>query len=169
MGGNALKTVKTSRIDQQSYFQLKLHIMEQLRKDGFVLTDIIEVPNKESYGDLDLLYFHPDNQDIKIKVIELFSPQEIVSNGDVLSFDFKTETNEYFQIDLIKCNSINQINFARFYFSYGDLGSILGRFCNYHGVKIGHRGFWIDVYENTMYPDRPHDPTRNIGEILLTT
>ncbi len=75
---------------------------------------------------------------------------------------------ENFQIDLIKCSSLEQMEFAKFYFSYGDLGAILGRFCNYHGVKIGHMGFWIDVYENTIYPDKPFDPSRNIGEIHLT-
>lgn len=140
--------------------------MDKLKSLNFVVSDIIEVPNKESYGDLDLLYWKDDlgsGTDIKKVIKETFNPNEMVSNGEVLSWDF-----ENFQIDLIKCSSLEQMAYAKFYFSYGDLGSILGRFCNYHGLKIGHRGFWIDVYECTIYNDKPLDVTRNIGEVLLT-
>lgn len=163
MGGNALKNVKTIRIDPANYQRIKTLIINQLKLLGYIVSDIIEIPGKESYGDLDLLYFKDDKYDIGKDITQLFNPQEIVTNGEVMSWDY-----ENFQIDLIRCSSLEQMNFARFYFSYGDLGAILGRFCNYHGVKIGHRGFWVDVYECTLYPDRQLDPSRNLGEIQLT-
>jgi hypothetical protein len=174
MGGNALKKVNTIRIDPINYQRIKIIIMDKLKALGFVVSDIIEAPGKESYGDLDLLYWKDDlgssnshgksGTDIKKIIKDTFNPNEMVSNGEVLSWDF-----ENFQIDLIKCSSLEQMTYAQFYFSYGDLGSILGRFCNYHGLKIGHRGFWINVYECTIYNDKPLDVTRNFGEILLTS
>ncbi len=165
MGGNALKNIQTKRIDPKTYQRIKLEITNKLTSNGFTINDIIEVPGKESYGDLDLLWWQDDMTTTNIKDIvkQLFNPQEMVLNGEVLSWDY-----ENFQIDLIKCLSLEQMKFARFYFSYGDVGSILGRFCNYHGLKIGHRGFWIDVYECTLYPEKQLDPTRNVGEVLLT-
>lgn len=165
MGGNALKNVKTIRIDPINYHRIKTIIIDQLKSLGYIVSEIREVPGKESYGDMDLLWWHdpkvPSN--IRKDVINIFKPNEIVTNGEVMSWDY-----ENFQIDLIKCSSLQQMEFAKFYFSYGDLGAILGRFCNYHGVKIGHRGFWIDVYESTIYSEKQFDPTRNIGEVLLT-
>lgn len=165
MGGNALKNVKTIRMDLKNYQRIKAHVIEKLSYAGYIISDIMQVPDKETYGDLDLLWWRdPTLQgDIRTDIIQLFTPQEIVTNGEVISWDL-----ENFQIDLIKCSSLEQMEFARFYFSYGDLGSIIGRYCNYHGVKIGHRGFWIDVYECTIYPDKPLDPTRNLGEIHLS-
>lgn len=162
MGGNALKTVKTERISPEKYIEIKQYIKTELEKLDYVVSEIKEVPGKTSYGDLDLLY-HKSNSNIVADIKILFKPHEIVKNGEVVSFDYNN-----FQIDLIFCSSIEQMNFARFYFSYGDLGSILGRFCNYHGLKIGHRGFWLNVYENTLYPEKEFNPTRNWAEILLT-
>jgi hypothetical protein len=60
MGGNALKKVNTIRIDPINYQRIKAIIMDKLKALGFVVSDIIEAPGKESYGDLDLLYWKND-------------------------------------------------------------------------------------------------------------
>jgi hypothetical protein len=46
MGGNALKNVKTVRIDPDNYQRIKTIIMEQLKLIGWVVSDIREVPVK---------------------------------------------------------------------------------------------------------------------------
>jgi hypothetical protein len=116
----------------------------------------IELSEKESFGDLDVLY----NQNINMKeiIIKLFDPQEIVVNGDVISFNYGD-----FQIDMIKCK---YLEFAKFYFSYGDFGGIIGRIMNHYGFKFGHEGFWLNVY---LEKNQLVDETHSYGKIILTT
>ena len=87
MGGNALKNIKTVRINPDDYQRIKILVAEQLRKIGYIISEIKEAPGKESYGDLDLLWWRNPNDkyDIRKDVIQLFKPQEMVSNGEVLS------------------------------------------------------------------------------------
>ncbi len=148
MGGNALKNVKTNRINKDEYIILKNDIIRLLSINDIVVDTIMESPNKESYGDLDLLYLSSTKYDIRQQIIKIFSPNEIVVNGDVISFDYNN-----FQIDLIKCISLEQMACSKFYFSYGDLGCIIGRLCSNHGLKFGQYGLFLIIYENTIYPE----------------
>lgn len=158
MGGHALKNTKITRKNKDEYLEIKKEVSEKLSK---ILTIDFspEVPDKESFGDLDVLYISNENNgNIKDIIIKLFNPSEIVSNGDIISFDYRE-----FQIDLIKCK---HINFAKFYLSYGDFGAIIGRMVNYYGFKFGHEGFWINVYVDE---DNIFDESHSYGKIVLTT
>lgn len=157
MGGKALKNVKTIRKSKDEYDKIKQTIINKLNNILKIET-LIEVPGKESFGDLDLLYETSNEINVRQIVIDSFLPKEIVSNGNVLSFDY-----DNFQIDLIGCK---HLEFAKFYFSYGDFGGILGRIVNHYGLKFGHEGFWIYVYtdENNNF-----DTTHSFGKIVLTT
>lgn len=55
MGGHALKKVKISRIDLDTYSNVKLDLKE---KFGIMLNVefLIEVPNKIDFDDIDVLY-----------------------------------------------------------------------------------------------------------------
>lgn len=165
MGGNALKNTIIKRIDIDNYQRIKKYIISQLESNGFTTSEILEIPEKNSFGDLDLLYLNKekDTNDINQCIIKLFKPNEIVSNGDVLSFDF-----EQFQIDLIKCSSLEQMQFAKFYFSYGDVGGIIGRICSSYGLKFGHNGLFAVLYENTIYPEKEFDVKNTTQQILLS-
>ena len=165
MGGKALKNTITKRIDPENYIRIKKHIKTKLELEGYVIEEIKEVPGKDSFGDLDLLYWSGlnSNQDIRHVIIKLFKPNELVVNCDVCSWDF-----EQFQIDLIKCTSLTQMAFAKFYFSYGDLGGIIGRICSSHGLKFGHEGLSAVLYENTLYPEKPFDIKNTTKQILLS-
>jgi hypothetical protein len=83
---------------------------------------------------------------MKDLIIKLFNPEEIVINGNVISFSY-----DKFQIDLIKAPKEKYIMYD-FYLSYGDLGSIIGRITNYYGMKFGHAGLWMNLLENTIDP-----------------
>ena len=163
MGGHALKNTITKRIDLENYQRIKSHISNELKSEGYVICEITETPGKDSFGDLDLLYWTDNSKlDIKQTIGKLFKPNEIVSNGEVYSFDF-----EQFQIDLIKCSSVQQMAFAKFYFSYGDVGGIIGRICSAYGLKFGHDGLHAVLYDNTVYPSREFDDKKTHREITL--
>jgi len=163
MGGHALKNTICKRIDLENYQRIKAHITKSLASEGYVISEITETPGKDSFGDLDLLYWSEQTHDIHQVITKLFNPNEIVPNGDVHSFDF-----EQFQIDLIKCTSLQQMAFAKFYFSYGDVGGILGRICSTYGLKFGHDGLHAVLYDNTVYPSNEFDVRKTHKQILLS-
>jgi hypothetical protein len=154
MGGKALKNV--TRKSKEEYQQIKNNILEKFQLENINIDFPIELSEKESFGDLDILY----NQNINMKeiIIKLFDPEEIVTNGDVISFNYGD-----FQIDMIKCK---YLEFAKFYFSYGDFGGIMGRIMNHYGFKFGHEGFWLNVY---LEKNELVDETHSYGKIILTT
>ncbi len=173
MGGKAIKKVQISRINKNDYELIKKNIFDILSKD-FQLEFIYDLPEKEDFGDLDILYQHKNNKNIKDYIIQNFNPNEIVSNGNVISFDFKLNDSIYFQIDLIKTSNLE---IAKFYFSYGDVGGILGRLCNYYDLVFGFDGLWLNLNVNTIneYLKKKNlDSIKNIngdynfGKIILT-
>ncbi len=149
MGGNAIKKVKISRISKCDYQLIKQNIFDLLSND-FQLEFIFDLPEKEDFGDLDILYLNINNKNIVDFIIQHFNPNEIVYNGNVISFDYKLiKDNQsiYFQIDLIKTQNINM---AKFYFSYGDIGSILGLIAKRYNLVFGFDGLWINTKLKTI-------------------
>jgi hypothetical protein len=184
MGGKAIKKVLISRINLENYNKIKLEILEKF--NSFVELDFPhEIPNKTSFGDLDVLYKLKNNQTQIIQLIKQFyNPEEIVSNGDVISFSYKLD-NEYYQVDFIKCKNISM---GKFYFSYGDTGAIIGRISKHYGLTFGTEGLWLSLYSQTVNQyiekksDLNHndnyfnnlksislDTTWNLGDIVLSS
>lgn len=141
MGGNALKNCETRRLNKDDYFDLAYHVIASL-KAKYSPPDreleIIMIPSyaaKESFGDLDLLvstqYLPADFADT---VGNLFSSKEVIINGDAISMEVNG-----FQVDLIM-TPVKHIYFAMRYFSYNDLGNLMGKIANAYGVKFGHKG-----------------------------
>jgi hypothetical protein len=162
MGGNALKKVITVRKNKNDYEIIKKYVLEKVTKH--LKCDIVlELPGKESFGDLDVLYISNPKINIKELVIDLFCPNEIVINGDVMSFDYQN-----FQIDFIKCNSEEDLNASQFYYSYSDIGAIIGRIVNYYGLKFGQEGIWVNLIANTLNTNEDINMTKIIGKINLT-
>jgi len=142
MGGNALR-VNCIRINKELYNKIKLDVITKL-KSIIDIHEIYEIPNKDSFGDLDLLYVNKSNIDVLKIVNTVFNPVDLHINGDVLSFSYHLENDDYFQIDLIKTNHFDS---ALFYFSYGDLGNILGRITKKYNLTFGIDGLWT-IYNN---------------------
>ena len=162
MGGNALKNVITVRKNKNEYDNIKTYILNESSK-YIICENVIELPNKESFGDLDILYINNPEINIRELVIKLFNPNEIVINGDVMSFDY-----DNFQIDFIKCKSKENLEMAKFYFSNGDMGSIIGRIINYYGLKFGNSGLWLNLIEDTFSNENNINATKIFGRIDLT-
>jgi len=145
MGGHALKHVNCIRINKVEYEKIKNHILSTIESVKLVkLSVLIEAPEKNNFGDLDILYL--SNQDINIyDLIKLtFNPKEVVTNGDVTSFSYQISESEYFQIDMIKTSNIEM---SQFYGGYGDCGNIIGRFTKRADLTFGNEGLWTS-YES---------------------
>ena len=191
MGGNALPEGLTERKPLAQYLDIKALVLATLKQTdiskstgvngpsgGNILTDpskvfeivseIVEMPEKESFGDLDLLYVPVVGvtaSDIDACVQQLFSPTAIVKSGDVTSFDFMK-----FQIDLIRCTRMT-FGMSRFCLSYGDRGMILGQMAKCRGFSLGTKGLVVKhsiVEELLGYTaDNVHISSKD--QIVLTT
>lgn len=136
MGGNTLKETYTRRYQKDEYFCLVDEVTSILTKefpDQFSWIEVIpSYVSKEDYGDADILH---SIDSINTGVIEkLFKPNQIFKNGSVISFDYKE-----FQIDLIYAPKA-EFNYALEYFSFNDMGNLLGRMFKKLGFKHGHKG-----------------------------
>lgn len=172
MGGSALKNTTTRRYDAIEYHQLKNEVLENLRKylhtNGlfYSLQAIPAYNNKPSFGDLDILVVSDNLQDLRIhikKFLQLYDPDpevvskhwesyEVVKNSNVYSFAYKE-----FQIDLI-CHHSSIGEIAYHYYSYNDLGNLIGRIAHKMGLKFGHDGLTY-VFKDGDYV---------VGEIVLS-
>ena len=153
MGGNALSEGLTERKQRGEYLRVKEAVLAALKRqlllredeseEGVVLeelSEIVEMPEKQSFGDLDLLYVPRKGQgreEVYSLVRRLFSPTEIVTHGDVTSFDYMT-----FQIDLIKCTH-DTFAMGKFCLSFGDRGMILGQMAKCRGFSLGVKGLIV--------------------------
>ena len=127
MGGHALSEGLTERKKLAEYCRIKQAVIERFEahSQGTVrVNSIVEMPGKQDFGDLDLLYIRESGVTsgmVKVLIQSIFAPTEIVTCGQVTSFDF-----EKFQIDMIECNEMN-FDMSHFCLSYGDRGMILGQ------------------------------------------
>lgn len=91
MGGNALKTIETTRKIPVVYKRIKLFVLKTLEYElcdtGMKWCVPHEVPGKTSYGDLDVLITLQNGFDIRKWILATFKPDELVSNGGVYSFN----------------------------------------------------------------------------------
>lgn len=151
MGGNALKNTPTRRYQKDEYFKLSDTIMRLL---GSIETvkEFRLIPayrQKESFGDMDILYTgHINSVDV---IKDVFNPNEVVRNGDCISFDFRA-----LQIDLIHTSTLD---YSLCYFSYNDLGNLIGKLARKIGLKHGHAGLYFPARFGDHY----------LKELLLTT
>lgn len=152
MGGNALKNTETVRVDSDTYFTLWNDINHHLRQLDVHYELIPAYASKQSFGDMDILYKSEDGRDIIQEIVDILHPHEVVRNGDVTSMDYMK-----LQIDFIKVHP-DEFSFALRYFSFNDLGNLIGRIAHKMGLKFGHTGL--------LYPYRVGDKV--LAEIVVT-
>lgn len=156
MGGNALKTVNTRRYNADEYFAAASKVVDALCISGYCprVKIIKAYRNKETFGDLDILYTTADDKPFGVEVVKaLFNPDEVVRNTDVISFNFKD-----LQVDLIHTPAIF-FDYASNYFAWNDQGNLVGRIAKKFGLKHGHDGLYLPI----------RDGDQVFTEILLTT
>lgn len=162
MGGNALKQfgMETRRVDRGEYIQLCDELVEALHVEFRV--DIPKsLSHKQSFGDIDVVVSKRPQFDVDVVefIKEKFNPTHIFSNSGVHSFDYKGV-----QVDIIvmpDCHFESAVS----YFSWNDLGNLMGRIAHKFGVKYGHDGLSMVFREGThqvfSVPLLHGDPTKH--------
>jgi len=143
MGGNAIKN--SIRLDKKEYLQVYNEIFNIFNSNGYKSkAELIKsYENKDSFGDMDILYFEYNNFDNLYKVIDKINPIEIIKNGPVVSIAYPTPKGN-FQIDFIKVSRF-KFAFAYNYFAYNDLGNFIGVVAHKLGFKFGHEGLYYTL------------------------
>lgn len=168
MGGHALKNTSVCRVNLETLNKVKADIKQKVSTD-IEIEYLNENPEKTDFGDLDILYKPDSNINIREYIKEKFNPIEIVSNADVMSFGYVLPNNEILQVDFIKCKNIQM---SKFYFSYGDLGNILGNITKPFGIKFGHLGLFVNVTSKVcteLYPNIDSKIFNDFTESILLT
>jgi hypothetical protein len=103
------------------------------------------VDEKESFGDVDILV-DASGPDQFAEVVNAFLAKEKVLapiEKDNQSWHALVDcAGVKCQFDFIKHFDSDTLNFAIGYFSYNDLGNLIGRIAHRQGFKFGHDGLW---------------------------
>ena len=145
MGGNALKDVE--RVDKGLYETYCREISDILPREFGVLTRFAIIPSyrsKKTFGDMDILVCNSYltegwRERLNAHFCGIGERNDFVKNGPVTSFNFNG-----FQIDIILSNA-EDFDFSLGYFSWNDLGNLIGRVAHRHRFKFGHNGLWYIV------------------------
>lgn len=170
MGGNALKNVKTSRLSAEVFHPLAAKLTALLREEFGARAEVIPAyTEKADFGDLDLIV---EQEKVLVPgdgyaALRAFAERhgfarQFSANGSVLSYDhrFSSEDDIGFQVDLI-ITPASEIDAALSYFSFNDLGNLIGRSAHKMGFKYGHLGL--------LYPFRDGDHLFKTLEVTSST
>ena len=155
MGGNALKEYGTIVLSKENYDRVSIDIKSLIKRhypDKFC--DVISAYRKKDYfGDCDILIESSINKDELLdKIRSVYGDIPYKKNGNVLSIGIPHQ-NFFFQVDLISEHS-EHMHFSYCYFSYNDLGNLIGRIAHKLGLKFGHDGLFAVVrdgnYKNNI-------------------
>ena len=139
MGGKALKHAKTERKSAEEYYDIAADVVSKCKSFCSKCHPIPAYRNKESFGDGDFVVVVNDYNTVDNSIKEIFKPVEMKRNGSCISFDYRG-----MQIDLILCNE-DTYETSLTYFSYNDLGNLIGRIAHKLGFKYGHKGLLLPV------------------------
>ena len=158
MGGNVFKG-KTRRLDKAAYEQVAAHAAAALR-ELYPSSKVSVIPSygaKCDFGDLDVLISdeglksQEDYENLKRMTQEHFGAVGWERNGPVASVDYhKPPLNDElgFQVDLIKQDA-RTYEYGLAYFSFNDLGNLLGRIAHAMGVSHRHDGLYWYFRDST--------------------
>lgn len=163
VGGNALKSVKTCRLPADQYHPLSQRVCQALsERFDCRAAPIPAFRSKEDFGDLDVVIEkeHASRERLEDFARTFGHARQIVVNGPVLSYDHRSTPSDEtgFQVDLIRTPS-QEFDVSLAYFSYNDLGNLIGRIAHKMGFSYGHRGL--------LYPMR--DGTHLIGTVHMSS
>lgn len=147
MGGKAFPNLKTVRLGKNE-FEVMVNLCLSSLTTRFPENEfrgIVSYRNKETFGDLDILWCGPqqniDNVCGTLGAIKYFD------NGPVVSYAVPIDADQIFQVDLIRVDC-RHMESAFSYFAFNDLGNLLGRIFHRAGFKLGHKGMLLVVRED---------------------
>jgi len=163
MGGNAIKN--TQRVSAEEYHR-RADILKRTLDDIIaglpVRVKYSVVPsyaNKPDFGDMDVIWMQDWANDIDVSRLTSPFGTETVRNGNVVSINW-----DGMQLDFIKMSE-HEYDFALKYYSFNDLGNLIGRIARTLGFKFGHDGLYTRAeYNNHVVND--HCVTSDWDEAL---
>ena len=160
MGGKALST-ESARISPDEFKKLSDELLPILSHSFTKIAVIPAYTNKLDFGDMDILvsgHYKVNEEKCKL-IMKAIGAAEYSLNGTCASFG-KYVDGKLFQIDLVSVES-GQFNFAYNYFSFNDLGNLLGRIAHKAGFKLGWQGLMRVIRD-------PKNDARVVGELVIT-
>lgn len=170
MGGNAL-SVESVRLNAANYKKLSNYCVTQLALN-FPLGRFHAIESygsKADHGDLDLLVYAPRYD--PFLCASSLGATEVVRNGPVTSIgisslqEFGLEEGDVFQVDLISIDA-DSFEYAANYFSFNDLGNLIGRTAHAMGVAHRHDGLYYYMRDGD-YKFREILLTKNYDQALI--
>lgn len=144
MGGNALKQGSV-RVDYATYEKVRIFILNRMgMKSGSPRNYVA----KESFGDIDIVHTGFPRNELRKLLVKVFNATEIVTNGPCISFDFHNPKfgvefgeGKGVQVDLIQVKP-EHYEFSLGYYSFNDLGNLVGVIARSKGFKFGNEGLF---------------------------
>ncbi|EML2391476.1 hypothetical protein [Pseudomonas aeruginosa] len=165
MGGNALASFGATRCSRA----VALQVLEDFQKRFAQITcplgsaarvePIAAYRQKPDFGDLDVLVDSrvfkamPPHAVVKALSSSYGAALPWVKNGPVLSVGLPLSgEGQCLQLDLISTPAA-EFDFSLGYFSWNDLGNLVGRVAHKMGLKFGHDGLWLPMRDGTHLHD----------------
>lgn len=143
-----MKNCETRRIPAADYHELCKKVIADIGEITPGLRPVV-IPSyrtKEDFGDMDVLvYSEHMSSGFLDKICEKWKSKERVSNGGCHSLELNG-----FQIDIITAPA-DEFRFALAYFSWNDLGNLMGRVAHKMGLKFGHDGLYYALRDGTNH------------------
>lgn len=170
MGGKALG-FESMRLEASEYFALTSNLKHafSLGWSGAIEPPVIDLipayANKESFGDADFIFSgRAGDWEKFIKNVGDFVPEftgDVNQNGSVFSVGVQLPTG-IFQVDFIYAGAnAESARIMKVYFSYNDLGNLMGRIAHRTGLRWGQDGLSYVLRS-------PENKDRVLGEYNLT-
>lgn len=155
MGGNALKTTNKERLKRDEYKIIEKKVVESVKK----IIPHHYIPryfdDKETFGDLDILYYLDEDKDVAEEIVQILHSKEYVIDQHTLSCEFCS-----FQIDFIKTDK-KYFECNKSFLDFSSFGQILSRMFKSHELKYKQNGLFFNVWLN-------HDSSKHLDEIYLS-
>lgn len=154
MGGHAFRSLgfPEVRLSAKEYLPFSEKVVEQLSTafPGCSFLVPKSYSSKESFGDLDIVTDLP--KDSRKEAEGLLRPQAVNINGPCMSL-----LVDDFQVDLISLPKEDLVT-SFWYYSYNDIGNLLGKIFHKFGIKYGHRGLTLPLRSGT----------HKFGEVMIS-
>ncbi len=153
MGGNALKSHVAVRLTKHDYDRVAERCLTVLRAlyPAGRFAAIEAYREKADFGDLDIALtvenYDPLQAATALGAVEVVRNSSVTSIGVVADPVAPTERGgAVFQVDLIQLDA-EEFDYALKYFSFNDLGNLIGRTAHKAGLTHGHNGLWFYLRE----------------------
>lgn len=155
MGGRALNA-PTRPLTRSEHVILSAELCSRrtmIRNCFATVASIPSLSEKQVFNDIDLVcgYLYESEDNLRDGLMREFGATEVIFNGNCITFDYRlnpvtkdllSSTEPGVQVDIRWYRDENEAEFAVRYFSYGDLGNMLGAIFKYYGFKLKDTGLY---------------------------